>query len=153
MSYRKIIAASVAVVALGAGVATMAASPSQTISERQANFKVIGKSFKAMLDETRKPAPSIAVFRANSDALAKASVKIAGHFPKGTGPEAGVKTAALPAIWQKPGEFKASAAKLVDASKKLSAAAKSGNLDATKAALMGIGPNCKGCHDPFKAKD
>ena len=153
MSHKKLIMLAAVAASLGLGAVTMAASPQQTISERQANFKVIGKSFKAMLDEGRKPAPSIAVYRANADALAKASTKIAGHFPKGTGPEAGVKTAALPAIWQKNAEFKGAAAKLVEASKKLNAAAKSGNLDATKAAVMGLGPNCKGCHDPFKAKD
>lgn len=153
MSYRNIVAAVVAITTLGAGVSTMAAAPKQVIGERQANFKTIGKSFKGMLDESRKPAPDINVYRVNSDALAKASVKIAGHFPKSSGPEAGVKTAALPAIWQKPGEFKAAAAKLVEASRKLNAAAKSGDLTATKAALMGVGPTCKGCHDPFKAKD
>jgi cytochrome c556 len=153
MSYRKLVATAAAIATLTAGVATMAAAPAKVIGERQANFKTIGKSFKGMLDETRKPAPDINVYRVNADALAKASTKIAGHFPKGSGPEAGVKTAALPAIWQKSADFKAAAAKLVQASAKLNAAAKSGNLDATKAALMAVGPTCKGCHDPFKAKD
>lgn len=153
MSYKKLTMLAAVAGSLGLGAVTMAASPQQTISDRQANFKVIGKSFKGMLDEGRKPAPNIAVYRVNADALAKAAAKISGHFPKHTGPEAGVKTAALPAIWQKNPEFKTSAAKLVDASKKLSAAAKSGNLDATKAAVMGLGPTCKGCHDQFKAKD
>lgn len=153
MSYKKLFVLAAVAGSLGLGAVTMAASPQQTISERQANFKVIGKSFKAMLDEGRKPAPSIAVYRANADALAKAATKVSNHFPKGTGPEAGVKTAALPAIWQKNAEFKGAAAKLVAASGKLNAAAKSGNIDATKAAVMGVGPTCKGCHDPFKAKD
>ncbi len=153
MSYKKLFVLAAVAGSLGLGAVTMAASPQQTISDRQTNFKVIGKSFKAMLDEGRKPAPSIAIYRVNADALAKAATKIAGHFPKGTGPEAGVKTAALPSIWQKSGDFKVGAAKLVDASKKLNAAAKSGNLDATKAAVMGLGPTCKGCHDQFKAKD
>lgn len=152
MSYKKLFMLAAVSGSLGLGAVTMAASPQQAISDRQANFKVIGKSFKAMLDEGRNPAPNIAVYRVNADALAKAAAKISGNFPKGTGAEAGVKTAALPAIWQKHSEFKAAAAKLVDASKKLNAAAKSGNLDATKAALMGVGPNCKGCHDQFKAK-
>lgn len=153
MSYKKLIVLAAVAGSLGLGAVTMAASPQKTISDRQANFKVIGKSFKGMLDEGRKPAPDIAVYRANADALAKAAARISGYFPKGTGPEAGVKTTALPVIWQKNAEFKASATKLVDASKKLSAAAKSGNVEATKAALMGLGPNCKGCHDQFRAKD
>ncbi|MCW1402647.1 cytochrome c [Novosphingobium sp. MW5] len=152
MSYKKLIVLAAVVGGLGTG-AVMAASPQQKIAERQANFKVIGKSFKGMLDEGRKPAPDINVYRSNADALAKAATKIAGHFPKGTGSEAGVKTAALPAIWAKPGDFKAAAAKLVAASAKLNATAKSGNIDATKAALMAVGPTCKGCHDQFKAKD
>lgn len=152
MSYKKFLVLAAVAGGLGAG-AVMAASPQQTIQARQANFKVIGKSFKGMLDEGRKPAPDINVYRVNADALAKAATKITGHFPKGTGPEAGVKTSALPAIWAKPGDFKAAAAKLVAASAKLNTAAKSGNLDATKAALMAVGPTCKGCHDQFKAKD
>lgn len=151
MSYRKAIAVVAAMAAFGGGAAVIAA-PKDTIAARQANFKLIGKSFKGINDEARKPASDINAVRGHANALVQAAPKIAGHFPRGTGPETGVKTDALPAIWQNPADFKGWTAKLTDASNKLNAAAKSGNMAQVKAAIPGVGSTCKGCHDGFKAK-
>ncbi|PLK26300.1 cytochrome c [Novosphingobium sp. TH158] len=152
MTYRKIIAVAAATIALG-GAASVVAAPKDTIAARQANFKLIGKSFKGINDEVRKPAGDINAVRGHANALAQAASKVGGHFPRGTGPEAGVKTSALPAIWQKQADFKGWTAKLVDASNKMNAAARSGNMAQVKAAIPGVGSTCKGCHDSFKAKD
>jgi len=144
-----------AALALGltAATAVIAAKPADTISARQANFKVMGKSFKGILDELKAPAPSAAVFQANAAALAKAATKVAGGFPKGSGPESGAKTHALPVIWEKNPDFRAAAAKLVTASRAMDAAAKTGNVDQIKAAIPALGGSCKGCHETFKSKD
>ena len=101
---------SVALFATALGLATasvmaVAASPADTIAARQANFKVMGKSFKGIIDQMKAPAADFVVIKTNADALAKAASKVHGFFPKGTGPEAGVKTHALPAIWAKPDDF------------------------------------------------
>jgi hypothetical protein len=43
--------------------AVLLAAVSDTIQNRQKNYKKIGASFKGLNDELRKPAPSIAVIR------------------------------------------------------------------------------------------
>ena len=151
---RKIIAFSVAVVGLSAvSFTAVAASPAKTIEAREANFKSMGKAMKALTEQLRAPAPNMAVIKASANSLTQAASKVNGHFPKGTGPESGVKTHALPAIWEKPAEFKAAVGKLQSGVKALQAAAQSGNIDAVKAAVPGVGGSCKGCHDQFKARD
>lgn len=132
---------------------SVAASPASTIAARTANFKAIGKAFKGVLDQFKTPAPDVAVIQASAATLVTASAKVAGHFPKGTGPASGVKTHALPAIWEKPADFSAAAAKFVAASKAFQVAAASGNMDQIKGAIPALGGSCKGCHDQFKAKD
>ena len=149
---------SFALVAAALGLATasvmaVAASPANTIAARQANFKVIGKSFKGILDQMKAPTADFAVIKTSADDLAKAAGKVHGFFPKGTGPEAGVKTHALPAIWEKPADFKLALAKLVDGTKAMQKAAKTNDIAQVKAAFPGVGGACKGCHDQFKGKD
>jgi len=145
-------AAFVMSLATASTVAT-AGSPTAAISAREANFKAIGKAFKGIIDQTRSPAPNMAVIQASANIIAAAAPKVGGTFPKGSGPESGAKTHALPAIWEKPVEFNAAVAKLVSGSKAMQAAAASGNLDQVKAAIPGLGGSCKGCHDQFKARD
>lgn len=130
-----------------------AAKPADVISKRQANFKAIGRAFKATRDELQKDAPAIAVLRANADALDKAARQIPRHFPRGTGPEAGVKTAALPAIWAAGSTFNSTAASFQKLSGDLRAATASGDMARIKAATGALGGGCKSCHDNFKAKD
>jgi cytochrome c556 len=149
-------AISLALAALGlasVSVAAIAAKPADTIAARQANFKLIGKSFKAIMDQMKAPAADMALVQSSAEALAKASTKVHGFFPKGSGPESGVKTHALPAIWEKPADFKAAANKLVLGTKAMQVAAKSGDMNKVKAAFPGVGGACKGCHDQFKGKD
>ena len=135
------------------GTTVALAAASDVISARQANFKTMGKAMKASFDELKHPAPSIEVFRASASALSGAAPKVAAAFPKGSGPESGVKTQALPAIWEKPDEFRADADKLTKAVQAYQQAATGGNLDVTKAALMQVGGACKGCHESFRLKD
>jgi cytochrome c556 len=141
------------VAVLGVSAIAYAATPAQTITARQANFKSIGKATKTIFDELNKDAPSIAVVRANSQILANLSGKVPTWFPAKSGPEAGVKTAALPTIWISNAEFKRAAAAFAKASKALDTTAKKGDLAAIAKVAQGLGATCKGCHDSFKAKD
>ncbi|MDE2403697.1 MAG: cytochrome c [Sphingomonadales bacterium] len=145
--------AALAIGALAFGGAALAASASTTIQARQANFKQLGKGMKAVMTELKADAPNVDAIKAGAALIDGAAPKVAGFFPKGTGPEAGVKTEALPVIWQKGPEFKAAAEKLVNASKGLNAAAATGDVARIKAAAGALGGACKGCHDTFKAKD
>jgi cytochrome c556 len=61
-------------------------------------------------------------------------------------------TRALPAVWTDRAKFDAAAVKLQEEAAKLNAAAKTGNLDAIKAAVPGVAGACKACHDNFQAQ-
>lgn len=138
-----------------AGVATaaIAATPQQTIKARQANFKAIGKATKAVFDETRKPSPDMAVIRPNAAQLVRLSSQLPRWFPRGSGPEAGVKTGARAEIWTKPAEFQTAAVNFNKAAIALNAAAATGDTTAVATAARALGGTCKGCHDGFRAKD
>lgn len=59
---------------------------------------------------------------------------------------------AKPEIWKEQDKFKAGADKLQTEVAKLSTAAKSGDLNAIKAAFGGVGQSCKACHDNYRNK-
>lgn len=117
---------------------------------RHDNFERMGRAMKGTFDQFKRPAPNLAVIRANAATLAAAAVKVKGHFPAGTGPRAGIKTEALPAIWERPADFSAAADRLVSSTKALKATAASGDIGAIKAAAGAVGGACKNCHDTFR---
>jgi len=127
-----------------------AAGPSPVFKLRHDNFEAMGKAMKGTFDEFKKPTADVTAIQANANALAAAAVKVKGYFPKGTGPEAGEKTAALPAIWERPADFSAAADRLVGAAKGFQLAAASGDLAKIKPAAGAVGASCKNCHDSFR---
>lgn len=139
--------------ALAALPAIAYAATADIIKARQANLKKMAGAFKGLNDELRKSDPSVAVLRTNASNLSAASSAAMKGFPKGSGSAAGVKTTALPVIWSKPAEFKAAQTKHQNAVAALKTAAAGSDVAKIRAAVAGLGPTCKGCHDQFKAKD
>ena len=135
------------------GIAAYAATPAEIVAARQANFKQMGKGMKAIREQMISPTPSFDAIKAGANAMNEAAGKVDGYFPQGSGPQAGLKTGALPAIWEKNGEFKGDAAKLVKAVAAMRTAAASGNIDQVKAQFMAVGGTCKECHQNFRARD
>jgi cytochrome c556 len=123
------------------------------IKERHDNFEAIGDAFKAVRGELDKGSPDFTLIAAKAQDINARAQKIETHFPAGTSTEDGFKTEALPAIWEKPEEFKAAAAKLVDESAKLASLAPGGDKAAVAAQAMAMGGACKGCHDKFRLDD
>ena len=141
------VAASVAVLI---GMAVAAEAQEAQIKQRQEAMKANGAAAKTLTQLVKGEQPW------NQQAAHQAAVTInntakaiPGLFPKGSGPEAGVKTAALPAIWQNQADFDAHAKKLEEESAKLMAA----NDEASfKAQFGNVGKTCGGCHETFRAK-
>lgn len=123
------------------------------LKERHDNFEAIGDAFKAVRGELEKDTPDFALIAAKAGDINTRGMKIETHFPAGTSVDDGYDTEALPAIWQKPEEFKAAAQKLVDESAKLATVATAGDKAATAAQAMAMGGTCKGCHDQFRLDD
>ena len=139
-------AAAVAILATNAVAQPTFATPQDAIKYRQATLKEMQQNFKRVAD--------MASGRADFDAkVAEASAARAAELIKqpwagfGPGTEGGK---ASPAIWKEQDKFKAAAGKAEGEVAKLAAAAKTGNLDAIKAAIGPAGASCKACHDSFR---
>jgi len=130
----------------------IAATTAEIITTRQAHFKNIAKANKAIADELKKPSPSMAIIRNNAGAITAAGDRAFRAFPAGSGPEAGVKTEALPAIWQRSADFRTLSARMLAASRALGTAAGQGNADQVRAASTALGQSCKNCHSSFRAR-
>lgn len=135
------------------GTDAIAATPAQTISARQANFKQMGRGAKALKEELQKDAPSINVIRANAQLIIQAAPRVVGFFPRGTGPEAGAETKALPAIWKKNQKFRSDNNAMLNAVRGFQAAVGGNNISQIRAAYGALGRTCKACHDNFRTRD
>lgn len=63
-----------------------------------------------------------------------------------------VKSAALPAVWEKQGEVKQAIDRFTGEVGKLAQVSKSGDEAAVKAQIGAVGKTCGGCHDSFREK-
>ena len=114
----------------------------------------MGGALKAIDDELKKTSPDWDnIILPNADTLQSRSSFLLNWFPKGSGPESGAKTYALPAIWQKSDDFtKLGKAMQVEAAKlKQLAATKNGG--ALKDESFALGKECKACHDNYRSPD
>lgn len=69
----------------------------------------------------------------------------------GYGPETEkTKSRSKPEVWMEPAKFKQAQDHLMGEVSKLSAAAKTGNLDQIKASFGNVAGSCKACHDAFR---
>jgi len=135
----------------------MAAAPDpatvqKVVDARVAHYKEIGKAAKGIKDELGGSQPNLSIVRTNASVIEALAKQIPGWFPSGSGAQPGVKTEALPAIWQQTPLFRQRAAGLAGAAHEISVAARSGNVEATRAAAGHLGDACKACHDTFREK-
>jgi cytochrome c556 len=137
----------------GEGATKPAGEAPPVLKEREENFEAIGDAFKAVRGQLDAASPDFALIAAKASDINARAMKIETHFPAGTSTADGFKTEALPAIWEKPEEFKAAATKLVDESAKLASLAPGGDKAAVAAQAMAMGGACKGCHDKFRQDD
>src|SRR5438552_7722302 len=86
-------------VALAAATAVAATSGADAVKSRIDYMKGLGGAAKALIEQQRSGASDPAVVKVEEAKVAAAAQAIPTWFPKGSGPEAGVKTRALPAIW------------------------------------------------------
>jgi cytochrome c556 len=149
---RRLLSAAVCAAALAlAGGAALAAVNAKTVIEtRQTNLKSMGKAMKAMNEGLKADAPDMAAIAANAATIRGFAPKITTWFPKGTGPEAGVKTEAKAEIWTDPAGFAAAASRLEPEITKLETLARAGDVAGARAQFRMVGGACKGCHDKFK---
>ncbi|KAF1044851.1 c-type cytochrome [Xylophilus sp.] len=122
------------------------AQPADAIKYRQDTFKELRDNFGRVGNIASGKAPFDARIAADSAAAAAEIIrKLWAGFGPGT--EGGK---ARPAIWKEQDRFKELAVKAEGELDKLAAAAKTGSLDAIKAAIGPAAASCKACHDAYR---
>jgi cytochrome c556 len=148
-------AVSALAVSQGAGPPSPEAQAKSAIETRQGLYKVISSQFGplgGMLRTTNTVPFDAALVARNSARIATLSEMIPELFTRDTREFTAVKSAALAGIWNSQADFKTKADALTKAANDLTAAAKTGNEAATKAAIGAVGKSCSGCHDNYRAK-
>ena len=126
------------------------AKPEDAIKYRKSALFVMQQNFGRVAAMAAGKAPFDAKVATESAAVAE----FVGTLPW-TGFAAGTDkgdTKAKPEIWTDKAKFDDYAKKMQAELTKLSAAAKTGNLDNVKVAVNAAGGACKSCHDDFRAK-
>jgi cytochrome c556 len=132
-------------IVLAAGTA---AADDGMIKYRQSVMKANGGHLGAVVGIVKGEVPFTDDLKVHTQALAELA-KIAGHvFPEGSGTG---DTRALPAIWEKPDEFKKAYMAYLTAAANLAKTAET-EPTAVPAAVGALGKACKGCHDNFQKK-
>ena len=125
--------------------------PEDAIKYRQSAFTVMANHFGRIGAMAQGKVPFDAkVAAANANIVNDLAALPFTAFGEGT--DKGMPHRAKPEIWKEAAKFKAAGDKMVAEIGKLDAAAKSGNLDAIKAAAGAVGQSCKACHDDFRAE-
>ena len=124
--------------------------PAETIRMRQANYKQMAAAVKGINDQLHAGSPSLPDIRRHSALLNRRAVQVLNWFPRGTGPEAGVRTRAKPEIWSDPQGFRTAGAHLLVATRALDAAARRGDVDSIRAGFRGVQSACGGCHEGYR---
>lgn len=132
------------------GDAAPKADEPEAIDARQANFKKIGDSFKAIRTQLEGDSPDMAVIETAATDMNAAAIAVKDQFPEGTSVADGWDTEALAAIWEKPEEFTKAHTMLVDASAEMVTIAQGGDAAAVGAQVGNVGKTCKNCHDNFR---
>ena len=145
------IAAAATLVALAAPASAQFAKPEDAIKYRQSALSVMGTHFGRVGAMANGRVPFDAKVAAdNADIVAEmAKLPWAGFGP---GTDKGGNTRAKPEIWTEQAKFKEYSEKMIAETVKLSAAAKTGNLDTLKTAFGATAATCKTCHDAYQAK-
>ena len=142
------VAAALTAIAAALPVAAQFAKPEDAIRYRRAAFTVMSTHFGRVAAMANGKVPFDAKAVADNAEIATIVSKLpfAGFVP---GSDLG-DTKAEPKIWAEMEKFRAAAAKMQDEMSKLNVVAKTGNVDAIKAAVGETGRACKACHDNYR---
>ena len=137
-----------ALLALSLPAAAQFAKPEDAVKYRKASFTVMAAHFGRLGAMANGRTPYDAKMAAeNADVVLTLSKLPWAAFGEGT--DKG-DTCAKPEIWKEAAKYKEAADKMQAEIGKLNVAAKSGNIDALKAAFGPAAASCKACHDNFR---
>ena len=135
-----------------AGAADDAGSPRGIIEARRATLKKMQAAIKAIVQELKSDTPDKARLSAAAQFIDTNAGQLAGWFPPGTGPEAGVETDALADIWKDRARFESLATRLTTESKAFGATLAGTDVAAIRTQSKVLTEVCAGCHKSFRAQ-
>jgi cytochrome c556 len=145
------VATAVAALAAALPAAAQFQKPEDAIKYRQAAFTVMAAHFGRIGAMANGRIPFDAKAVTDNMVIVNDLHKLAfSAFGEGT--DKGLPQRAKPEVWKDSAKFNAARDKMYTEIGKLDAAAKTGNMDAIKAAVGAVGGSCKGCHDDFRAE-
>lgn len=149
MNRLSLFALAAACAALSMPAAAQFAKPEDAVKYRQSAMFMQSQHFGriAAMANGRVPYDQASAV-ANAEVVAMVS-QLPWSGAYGPGTEGGKAKAE---IWKEPAKFKEHSDKLVTETAKLLATAKTGNLEALKAAVGSVGGTCKACHDTFRSQ-
>ena len=137
-----------AALTLAAPASAQFAKPEDAVKYRKSALTVMATHFGRVAAMANGRVPFDAKVAADNAAIAESMSKLPwAAFVDGS--DKG-DTKAKSEIWSDAAKFKESSEKMQGEMTKLSAAAKTGNLDSIKAAVGAVGGSCKACHDAFR---
>ena len=137
-----------AAVTLAAPASAQFAKPEDAVKYRKSAMTIMATHFGRVAAMANGRVPFDAKVAADNAAVAESMSKLPwAAFVEGS--DKG-DTRAKPEIWSDAAKFKDANEKLQGEMTKLSAAAKTGNLDSIKAAVGAVGGSCKACRDAFQ---
>ena len=148
---RPVLAAALALSAIGVGGAAVAQNKDKIIAERQNLMKDQGREAIVVRNYLEGKADQAAALSA-VESLTKSVPTVPNYFPPGTdGPTPDGKWATKPEVWSEHDKFLASVKKVGDQVAVLDAALRGGDKAKVEAAYKDLG-FCSACHEPFRAK-
>ena len=135
---------------LATGAAMAQVKPEILVKQRQAVMTLQGKYFGPIAAMAQGKAPyNAAIVQRNAGFLDNLSRMPWDGFDPST---KGVKSAAVPAIFNEPAKFRQAQDRLQNETSKLYSISSSGDEAAVKAQIGAVGKACGGCHENFREK-
>lgn len=143
----------ISVLLLAFAGASVAAPPADTVRTRVAGYRALGAAFKTVNDSLRRGDMQSPAVRQAAAQISRSATEQYKWFPRGSGPQPGVKTAAKADIWTRGAEFRAAQGALTQQAKAFEGALASGDQSSIRLEARKLGATCKTCHDQFRAAD
>jgi cytochrome c556 len=138
----------VATMSYAAHAQSIFARPTDAIKYRQGIFQVMGMHSQRIGSMVKNERPFDKAIAENDALIIEMMAKeLDAAFPPGSDSQ---PSKAKSDIWQDPTQFKKKLDDLKTSSQKLSAAAKSGDIQILRAAFSTTAQSCKSCHEDFR---
>jgi cytochrome c556 len=148
-----LIAVSAGLALVAGGVANAEFSPKEAIAARISAYRETGAAFKTIRDQLKSDTPLKIMLRTSAKRIQTTAHDQYTWFVPGSGPEAGVKTKALPKIWTDPEGFKVVQARFQKEADLMVQVVDSGDTAAIKTQAQALGEACGACHKVYRTAD